>query len=705
MARKQLSPWLYSPYDSVSVDAIHRRWLVIDEDEDYCRKACEQLIQNAPPHLKTAVFDASDLTGKKRAKLLGNEFDIAVLFAHNEFRIGDLMALAGTIKRGGCFVLCCPPFAQWPRTYTANYISHGYQLTHSPYIVRFVNKIDQTTWIARHNRLTTHLPEKNILKAGVDHSNALARDSTNVNFASVDQQHAYTALMSQWTADNANAIISAPRGRGKSSLLGLFIAALIQQGMRICITSTLTENAERIFHHAQQFDGLTAVSASRIVHIKTHGCIEWVAPDNPILLDTVFDALIIDEAASLPIPTLLTILHQHKKWVLSTTTQGYEGSGQGFMHKLMPALKNRHAMHLTLETPLRWYSGDLIENFLNEACLFSTDTPDDYSDTKALLATGLDQSAECDMTYRLVRFSQLLEHEIINVMALLTLAHYQTTPDDAMRLLDSPDTALCVQTLRNVITGVAVINYEGGSILEPLAQGIAEGSRRPKGHLSAQRIALKTTLACDATRFYWRINRIAIAPPLQRFGLGSKLLCAITTAARSANADAITTSYGTTAALNNFWANNGFTIVDKGLKPNKASGETSALALKPLSVNGLDVTERLTNIQDIECHRASFSQYDDEHQAIIVNKIQAFIKGYRPLEATWPYINILTNKANETVNEKEFLNLSTLLSSKNININALERALNVQGKKAVSQGIKEEMTTLLAELSRYYPAG
>ena len=699
MARKQLSSWLFSPYDSISVHGTHRRWLVIDEDEDYCRKTFKQLTHIAPSQLKIAAFDATELGGKKRAKLLGNEFDISVLFAHRGFRVGDLMALAGTVKRSGCFILCCPPFTQWPRTYIANSISHGYQLTYSAYIARFIGKIEQATWIARHNKLATYLPPNNVVKANIDRSINAPRDSTNGSFASADQQHAYSELISQWSKDNVNAVISAPRGRGKSSVLGLLIAALSQQGMRVCITSTLIENAERIFHHAQQCKGVTVVSATRVVHTQTNGSIEWVAPDNPVLYNNVFDALIIDEAASLPLPNLLKILQQHKKWVLSTTTQGYEGSGQGFMHKLMPALKSRHSIYLTLDTPLRWYSGDLIEEFLNDVCLFNTDTPDDSSDNMALLAKDFKHRAACDITYRIARFSDLLEHEIVSAMALLTLAHYQTTPDDAMRLLDSPDTTLCVQTLRNVITGVAVINYEGGSMLTSIGKAIAEGSRRPKGHLSAQRIALKTLQACDADKLYWRISRIAIAPSLQRFGLGSKLLSHITAAARDGSIDAVTTSYGATSALNRFWETNGFTIVDKGLKPNKASGETSALALKPLSMLGHEVTARLINIQHIECNRAPLSHYDSESQSIIVNKIQAFISGYRPLEATWPYINILTKHNKETANAKVLKPTFTLLDSKHINMNALEQVFNVQGKRAVTRCIKKEMLTLLTALN------
>ena len=705
MARKQLSSWLFSPHDRISVHGTHRRWLVIDEDEDYCRKTFEQLTNIAPSQVKIAAFDANELSGKKRAKLLGNEFDIAVLFAHRGFRVGDLMALAGTVKRSGCFILCCPPFTQWPQTYIANSISHGYQLTYSAYITRFIGKIEQATWIARHNKLTTYLPPDNVVKANVDHSIDAPRDSTNGNFASADQQHAYSELISQWSKDNVNAVISAPRGRGKSSVLGLLIAALSQQGMRVCITSTLIENAERIFHHALQGNGLTIASATRVVHTQTNGSIDWVAPDNPVLYNHVFDALIIDEAASLPLPTLLTILQQHKKWVLSTTTQGYEGSGQGFMHKVMPALQNSHSVFLTLNTPLRWYSGDLIEEFLNDVCLFNTDTPDDSGDTMALFAKDFKHRAACDITYRIARFSDLLEHEIVSAMALLTLAHYQTTPDDAMRLLDSPDTTLCVQTLRNVITGVAVINHEGGPMLTSIGKAIAEGSRRPKGHLSAQRIALKTSQACDAEKLYWRISRIAIAPSLQRFGLGSKLLSHITAAACNESIDAVTTSYGATSALNRFWETNGFTIVDKGLKPNKASGETSALALKPLSMLGHEVTARLINIQHIECHRVPLSQYDSESQSIILKKIQAFIRGYRPLEATWPYIIILTKHDDDTEDEEVLKSTSTLFDSKRMNMNALEQRFNVQGKRAVTRCIKEEMSRLLTALKNPNSAG
>lgn len=698
MARKQLSSWLFSPYGSVSVDAIHRRWLVIDEDEDYCRKTCEQLIQNAPPHLKTAVYDATALSGKKRAKLLGNELDIAVLFAHSGFRVGDLMALAGTVKRGGCLVLCCPKFAEWPLTYTANYISHGYTLKYSRYIARLVDNITQSTWVARYNTQTTDLPAPQLLSTKKSKHISLTANALEDNFASLDQSLAYDAIIKQWDHDVANVIISAPRGRGKSSLLGIFVSTLAKQGRRVCITSSNMENTERVMYHATQDIYIKSCGANKLVDSRSNGTIEWLAPDNPALHNTSYDALIIDEAASLPLPILFSILQRHKKWVLCTTTLGYEGSGHGFIHKLLPHFEKTGALTLSLKTPLRWHPNDPLEHFLNKVCLFDNNTvgmDDVVCATKTFDAKNV---ALLDASHRMLHFDSLSEIEIVNTMSLLSLAHYQTTPDDTMRLMDSPDTMLCVQTINQQITGIAIINHEGGTKLSHVAKDIALGSRRPKGHLSAQRIALKTGCSNDAESRYWRINRIAIRPTLQHLGLGSKLLDAIYDVGSKNNVDALTTSYGTTSTLDNFWRNNHFTIVDKGSKPNKASGETSALAIKAVTEEGRMIKERLLAIEQLEEERQPFSYYPPEIQRIVVQKLRLFCKGHRPLESSWPYIIIVAKHLNQHKTTPIAAEMKTYLFHSRLNINLLANSLGIQGKNAVTGYVREQFESIMDDL-------
>ena len=96
------------------------------------------------------------------------------------------------------------------------------------------------------------------------------------------------------------------------------------------------------------------------------------------------------------------------------------------------------------------------------------------------------------------------------VMYLLSLAHYQTTPDDLMRIIDSPDIILAMIVVQRRVIAAAIINIEGSTPLIELSEDIACGKRRPKGHLGAQRLALLSADPEIAKYKYWRINRIAV---------------------------------------------------------------------------------------------------------------------------------------------------------------------------------------------------
>ena len=58
--------------------------------------------------------------------------------------------------------------------------------------------------------------------------------------------------------------------------------------------------------------------------------ISFIAPDELLRNPQELDLLFIDEAAAIPAPMLLKLLHQYRKIVFASTEQGYEGSGKGF---------------------------------------------------------------------------------------------------------------------------------------------------------------------------------------------------------------------------------------------------------------------------------------------------------------------------------------------------------------------------------------
>ena len=651
MALSQLCEWVLAPFFTEHQNStlrLHRRLLVISGRDEFCHSALTT-VTNAIDKSNTVkynLFTGEMLKGKKRKQVLGSEWDIAFLDCRDFFRPGDVMAVAGTVKQHGCLILICPPFTTWPENAAVSFISEGYSLKRSLYLARFIDRLQGNPSIAFYRESATSLPdiaryEVNKLDAANVYRGAL--------FKSYEQEHAFNKLSQGFYHNQLNALITAPRGRGKSSLLGLFIQKLIREGHRVLLTSERQENVKNVFdiqnpsedtkdNHTKGIEQIQpATLPFKGKEIITNGTVKWVPPDSDLLSNTGkqdYDVVIVDEAASLPLPLVHKIIKHNKQWILSTTLLGYEGSGSGFIHKLLPNLPPS-AIHLTLTAPLRWYQHDPLETFLNETCLFESDSSAliDDKDIEKSATDIIEHSA-----FNLSTFENVSEQTLQQIMSLLALAHYQTTPDDFMRLMDSPDVLIASLSLDNRIIAASIINIEGGKRLEETAEAIASGKRRPKGHLGAQRLCLLSANGTAATFTYWRINRIAVHTRLQGKGIGSELLRKITNESYRHGIDAICTSYGTTAKLDVFWCRNGFEVVDYGRKPNKASGETSALAvLAHTNKVKMLISELITLQKSYQSTLGLFSL-----PTSIINtyqqKLHHFIDGSRTLDDVWPIL-------------------------------------------------------------------
>ncbi|MEC8230244.1 MAG: GNAT family N-acetyltransferase [Pseudomonadota bacterium] len=724
MALQQLADWLFTPFlehAHGTTPRYHRRVLVISGTEPFCDTSCNALIASAPQSITISRFGDS----KTRKHVLGTECDIAFFDCQTSFSAGDMMAVAGTIKHGGCLVLICPDLKQWPSKVKTSSLSHGYTLSYSTYVARMVEKLKSNADVAIYSDSQLHLPTlRQPLIPALENCNY-----DKQVFASDEQARGFNELTTFDQSKPCRAFVTAPRGRGKSSLLGLVASELVRQGKHILLTSSLSDNVAQIFKFATKQLGVAYIGNHHIHY--NQGELKWVAPDNEQLtvqLSQHTDFIIVDEAASFPLPLLKTIIGSHQNWILSTTLQGYEGSGNGFVQKLLPTLLSSKAedsegkdsegkgpdtegnaplpKHIKLTTPLRWYDEDPIEQFILDTCLFEK-TGSNHVQQKYSERISLNIS---DTTFTLSEVKSLNDDMLCQVMQLLTLAHYQTTPDDLMRLVDSPDIHLATLNHSNNVIAAAIVNVEGGEPLAPLAQHIATGERRPKGHLSAQRLALLAADATLATSNYWRINRIAVLPALQGKGYGSFLLSEIKSRANHHAVDAITTSYGTTTALDSFWTNSGFSIVDKGRKPNKASGETSALAFCAMTEAAKQSLKLLLSLFKWQNDNIDIATVPEEIQAILMKKLQHFIAGSRTLDDVWLILTLLfaALKDNENaffghaINQKKkgslrYLNnndVLTAISSHEFNIALLKRQLNANGIKDITRILREEIKLL-----------
>ncbi len=136
--------------------------------------------------------------------------------------------------------------------------------------------------------------------------------------ASRDANHTTaTVISASFTAGKIRRAwsITAPRGRGKSALAGMLIE---QWPGSVTVCAPARNSIEVLLSH-------------------THKTIEFYSPDNLLALcDTEHlcrDWLIIDEAATIPIAQLIALCQHFPRVLMTTTVQGYEGTGRGFILK------------------------------------------------------------------------------------------------------------------------------------------------------------------------------------------------------------------------------------------------------------------------------------------------------------------------------------------------------------------------------------
>ncbi|KAF7633817.1 RNA cytidine acetyltransferase [Meloidogyne graminicola] len=161
---------------------------------------------------------------------------------------------------------------------------------------------------------------------------------------------------------NINSIcsITAARGRGKSTAMGLAVAGTIGLGFsNICVTSPTPENLKTFFEfvlngfeaigyqeHAD-FEVIRALDSSldkcilKINVFRRHRqTIQYITPnDFGKLLHA--ELVVIDEAAAIPMPLVKKLINCSSLVFLASTISGYEGSGRFLSLKLLEKLRKQ----------------------------------------------------------------------------------------------------------------------------------------------------------------------------------------------------------------------------------------------------------------------------------------------------------------------------------------------------------------------------
>ncbi|MGM0906562.1 MAG: GNAT family N-acetyltransferase [Pseudomonadota bacterium] len=446
---------------------------------------------------------------------LGHEFEYVFIDCSDGLHADAIAALCGTVTAGGLFSILLPekPNAMSQRMeYFALKCWNNAVTDLSPEMA--------TEQLPTGNKLKLTSEQNDILKI-IDDASSVAKSKPITH------------------------IITAERGRGKSTLLGQALAHTKNKSS-VIVTAPRKANAKVLLQQAPQ---AKFVAWDKLLQ-------QAGSPDKQ---------LIIDEAAGLPLWATERLCQKFTPWLLATTVAGYEGCGRGFaVHftdwakKSLPGV----AVH-QLAQPLRWPVNDPLEQWLIETFLLDEKHP-------LVAPTGA-------VTGTFIRHASELEESLLQqCFQLLLNAHYQSSPNDLNLLLTEPLHKIAYSIEQGKVTAVAWLMAEG-PIAGPLKRDIKQGQRRPKGNLLPQAIGyfLQQEWAFDLS--WLRVARIAVPTDNRRRKYASTLLAEISKWARENHFQILGTSFAWSPELDKFWQKNSYV-------PWRISSRIDSVSARPAAI-------------------------------------------------------------------------------------------------------------------------
>lgn len=518
----------------------HRRLLLLSGDDDWSQThslALRDPLQGDWLWVGNETSVEPSCAPQNLKSLLGREYLHAIFDARDGFDVAAFAALSGTLRAGSLLVLLVPPFSLWPEKVDADSLrwSDSAEPIATPHFVHHFCRViaadpDVIVW-QQHQPL--RIASLSPLPDWHPASGEPLREQADI-------LHTLTQMRA------GIAVVTAARGRGKSALAGM----LLQRVKGRAIVTAPAKGATDVIAH---FAGDN---------------FRFVAPDVLLASDERADWLVVDEAAAIPGPLLEQLVSRFTRVLLTTTVQGYEGTGRGFLLKFCARFAHPH--YFTLTTPVRWAAGCPLERVVSNALLFDDEALDAIPDDEAQI-TALGQ-----------RLWERHPDLAADIYKLLCSAHYRTSPLDLRRMMDAPGQHFAIARAADKLIGAMWLVDEGG--LSPaLSQAVWAGYRRPRGNLVAQSLAAHGGSPLAATLIGRRISRVAVHPARQREGIGQALIAG---ASQNIQQDYLSVSFGFTDELWRFWQRCGFVLVRMGTHREASSGCYTAMALLPISEAG-----------------------------------------------------------------------------------------------------------------------
>ncbi|KAG7473754.1 hypothetical protein MATL_G00099190 [Megalops atlanticus] len=364
--------------------------------------------------------------------------------------------------------------------------------------------------------------------------------------------------------------LTAARGRGKSAALGLAIAGAVAFGYsNIFVTSPSPDNLHTLFEFI--FKGFDALqyqehldyeiiqslnpefnkAVVRVNIFKEHRqTIQYIHPADSVKLGQA-ELLAIDEAAAIPLPLVKKLLGPYLVF-MSSTINGYEGTGRSLSLKLIQQLRQQSAdsqqslsaenkgtntarlatarsLHeVSLQESIRYAPGDPVEKWLNDLlCLDCLSIP--------RIISGCPLPQTCDLYYvnrdTLFCYHKASEAFLQRLMALYVASHYKNSPNDLQMLSDAPAHHLfCLlppvpptQNSLPEVLAVIQVCLEGEISRQSIMNSLSRG-KKASGDLIPWTISEQFQDPEFGSLSGGRVVRIAVNPDYQGMGYGSRAL-------------------------------------------------------------------------------------------------------------------------------------------------------------------------------------
>ena len=606
----------------------------------------------------------------KAGNLLGQEADCVLLDLYSGLNTDVLCMAAGLVRAGGMLLLISPPdiainddpYGCWQGAATSRADFMSYLMEQ---------------WSGQDNFF--HIEPDKALPEMAD-----LPSSSEVCFTRglTGEQLQIMLQLQSWKQDAAQpfALVTADRGRGKSTLLGKFANSL-QSGGKVIVSAASRRQVTILL---QQLD-----QASDVV---------FMAPDEIIRSQQDIDVLLIDEVAMLPASVLQQCIERAKKTLMATTTGGYEGTGQGFLLKFMAGFNPQQVLSMQLRQAVRWGQNDLLEQGMNDALLLASTEPRSLQGFENLKFRQVNRS-ELNSDRRLLR----------EIYRLLVSAHYRTRPSDLRQLMEDENQLLLLAQDKTAVLAVLLLNREGG-FDKALSEQVMMGRRRPQGHLLAQMMTAQAGARYFACYRGYRVLRIAVEQNYRRRGLGKKLIQMASDLVKEHQLDYLGSSFALDPVNALFWNSCGFELVHLASGLGKSSGRQTVVVLKSEEQALIDEIQLLHNKlrltmpvllltyandmywKDVLAllQLANFSDESTSHDTEI---IRAFAYGFYGLDYALPALQHfivsstacllqLERNAQRLVVEKLLLNYDW--------INVITRS-ELAGKKALLQNLRDNI--------------